>query len=122
MALLERLCGILVPILLLNVLNVRGHVIYGRGAPSLPVNAASISDQVPSALVRRQSVGDVELRILPLGASITWGLKSETHNGYRKYLRDQLRFDGWEVNMVGSKHDPDSTMKDNVRSPLAIIQ
>ncbi|KAL3431446.1 hypothetical protein BDV09DRAFT_188416 [Aspergillus tetrazonus] len=113
MALLERLCGILVVILLFNVQNVRGHVIYGRGAPSLPVNATSISDQVPSALVCRQSAGDLELRILPLGASITWGLKSETHNGYRKYLRDQLRFDGWEVNMVGSKHDPESTMKDN---------
>ncbi|KAK2765017.1 hypothetical protein FQN54_008716 [Arachnomyces sp. PD_36] len=48
---------------------------------------------------------DFYLRILPLGASITWGLKSETNNGYRKPLRDQLRWVGWNVNMVGSKHN-----------------
>ncbi|KAM7211830.1 hypothetical protein V8F06_012803 [Rhypophila decipiens] len=26
-------------------------------------------------------------------------------NGFRKYLRDQLRYDGWEVNMVGSQRN-----------------
>jgi hypothetical protein len=55
------------------------------------------------------------LRIMPLGASITKGdpaAPGTNYNGYRKPLRDQLRFDGWKVNMVGST--PSGTMADNV--------
>ncbi|GKU19782.1 unnamed protein product [Fusarium langsethiae] len=51
-----------------------------------------------------------ELRILPLGASIVSGVGSSTKNGFRKPLRDQLRYKGWLVNMVGSKQNGD--MKD----------
>jgi hypothetical protein len=44
--------------------------------------------------------------MMPLGASITRGDPADPEdpdqNGYRKFLRDRLRFDGWEVNMVGS--------------------
>src|SRR5690242_5279196 len=54
--------------------------------------------------------GTFYLRILPLGASITWGEKSTDGNSYRKHLRDQLRFDGWNVNMVGSRSN--GTMND----------
>ncbi|KAK1518258.1 hypothetical protein CABS01_05792 [Colletotrichum abscissum] len=54
---------------------------------------------------------DFYLRILPLGASITRGVFSSDNNGYRKALREQLRFEGWKVNMVGSKQD--GTMADN---------
>lgn len=57
----------------------------------------------------------VPLRVLPLGASITWGKNSATGNGYRKPLWDQLTSGGWEVDMVGSRHNGD--MKDNVRYP-----
>lgn len=57
----------------------------------------------------------VKLRILPLGASITWGLLSETHNGYRKPLRDQLRWKGYEVDMVGTRSNGE--MKDKVCVP-----
>ena len=57
----------------------------------------------------------VPLRVLPLGASITWGKNSATGNGYRKPLRDQLTSGRWEVDMVGSRHNGD--MKDNVRYP-----
>lgn len=32
---------------------------------------------------------------------------------FRKFLRDQLRKDGWRVNMVGSKSE--GSMADNVR-------
>ncbi|THC94729.1 hypothetical protein EYZ11_005768 [Aspergillus tanneri] len=53
----------------------------------------------------------VNLRILPLGASITFGQNSATGNGYRKPLRDELRYQGWEVNMVGTKTQ--GTMVDN---------
>ncbi|OBT82112.1 hypothetical protein VE02_08782 [Pseudogymnoascus sp. 03VT05] len=54
------------------------------------------------------------LRIMPLGASITKGNQGSpgvNDNGYRKPLRDQLRFDGWQVNMVGTQ--PAGTMQDN---------
>jgi lysophospholipase L1-like esterase len=42
------------------------------------------------------------LRIMPLGASITEGQTSTFTNGYRKPLRDQLRYLGYQVNMVGT--------------------
>ncbi|KAH8891447.1 hypothetical protein GQ53DRAFT_865088 [Thozetella sp. PMI_491] len=45
---------------------------------------------------------DFYLRIMPLGASIVWGQASTDGNGFRKYVRDQLRVSGWNVNMVGS--------------------
>ncbi|KAL2819388.1 hypothetical protein BJX63DRAFT_428611 [Aspergillus granulosus] len=60
---------------------------------------------------RRQEEGKTPLRILPLGASITWGLASSDNNGYRKALRDQLRSDGFDVNMVGSRSNGE--MADN---------
>lgn len=54
------------------------------------------------------------LRVLPLGASITFGTASSDGNGYRKALRDQLRFVGWDVNMVGNQQG--GSMADNVSS------
>ncbi|KAL1864953.1 hypothetical protein VTK73DRAFT_5582 [Phialemonium thermophilum] len=47
------------------------------------------------------------LRILPLGASIVWGVGSSSGNGFRKPLRDALRQAGWDVNMVGSQNHGD---------------
>ncbi|KAK3947731.1 carbohydrate esterase [Pseudoneurospora amorphoporcata] len=44
---------------------------------------------------------------MPLGASITAGYGTNPQNGYRKPLRDQLRWRGWPVNMVGSLTDGD---------------
>ncbi|KAM0547793.1 hypothetical protein ACHAPJ_010254 [Fusarium lateritium] len=60
-------------------------------------------------LTSRQSAKPA-LRIMPLGASIVSGVGSSTGNGFRKPLRDQLRYKGWLVNMVGSKQNGD--MKD----------
>ncbi|KAJ8105597.1 hypothetical protein ONZ43_g7366 [Nemania bipapillata] len=51
------------------------------------------------------------LRILPLGASITYGLTSNDGNGYRKFLRDMIVSYGNDVNMVGSRRN--GTMEDN---------
>lgn len=59
------------------------------------------------------------LRTMPLGASITFGLKSTDGNGYREWLRKQMRFAGWEVNMVGSVSSGD--MKDNVCLLLLLL-
>ncbi|CAI6328793.1 unnamed protein product [Periconia digitata] len=57
------------------------------------------------------------LRVLPLGASITYGTASSDGNGYRKALRDQLRFSGWEVNMVGNQQGGRMTDNDNSGYP-----
>ena len=62
------------------------------------------------------------LRIMPLGASITRGepAPEDTHkNGYRKPLRDQLRSEGWKVNMVGSYSYGE--MADNVSISLIYL-
>ncbi|KAJ6161239.1 hypothetical protein N7470_004635 [Penicillium chermesinum] len=42
------------------------------------------------------------LRIMPLGASITWGYLSTDGNGYRNWIRQKLRSENWQVEMVGS--------------------
>lgn len=55
------------------------------------------------------------LRIMPLGASITMGYKSTDLNGYREHIRQQLRSEGWQVDMVGSKRN--GTMHNNVCNP-----
>ncbi|KAL4860504.1 SGNH hydrolase-type esterase domain-containing protein [Aspergillus spectabilis] len=53
---------------------------------------------------KRQDVGQTQnLRILPLGASITNGEKSSDQCGYRKILREALRGVNYEVDMIGSK-------------------
>jgi len=51
------------------------------------------------------------LRILALGASITWGAGSTDGNGYRYGLRGALVKDGYTVNMIGSVNH--GTMADN---------
>ncbi|KAK4450304.1 integrin alpha N-terminal [Podospora aff. communis PSN243] len=61
------------------------------------------------------------LRIMPLGASITEGVGSSDGNGYRKWLRSQLRWKGWQVNMVGSKQNGNMADKDNEGHPRWII-
>ncbi|RFU26009.1 hypothetical protein B7463_g10338, partial [Scytalidium lignicola] len=70
-------------------------------------------------LFRRQT--KVPLRILPLGASIMYGVGSTTGNGLRKPLRDALRFDGWEVDMVGTQHAGNFQDWDNEGHPGAIL-
>ncbi|KAF2640571.1 SGNH hydrolase [Massarina eburnea CBS 473.64] len=47
------------------------------------------------------------LKVMPLGASISFGMGSVDKNGYRKAFRDRLRFEGWEVDMVGGVQSGD---------------
>ena len=56
-------------------------------------------------------VSGLPLRIMPLGASITFGIRSSNGNGYRQDLRKKITAFGNPVNMVGSH--PNGTMKDN---------
>lgn len=51
----------------------------------------------------------IQLRILPLGASITVGYRSSDYNGYRQYLLNRLA--GSNVQYVGTVRS--GTMKDN---------
>lgn len=81
--------------------------------------ASAISPRIESSLsVRDDSSSGSQydekfvLRILPVGASITLGYKSTDGNGYRDWIRRQLRWEGWQVEMIGSKRF--GTMRDNV--------
>jgi hypothetical protein len=89
--------------------TLQSQTAFGETTPHHPITRQDNSGGIPK----------VPLRILPLGASITWGYLSSTGNVYRKPLRDELRYQGWEVKMVGSKTNGD--MKDNVRSVLTIL-
>lgn len=53
----------------------------------------------------------VPLRLMPLGASITYGVQSSTGNGYREYLYNLLAQDGYSIDMVGSRKH--GSMKEN---------
>ena len=53
----------------------------------------------------------IELRIMPLGASITHGYLSSDGNGYREHLRNSIVEYGNEVDMVGN--NPEGSMEDN---------
>jgi hypothetical protein len=75
-------------------------------------NANAVATTTTDALAPRDTKPFL-LRVMPLGASITVGYQSSDGNGYRKPLREQLRYAGWEVDMVGSLTN--GTMKDNVR-------
>jgi hypothetical protein len=57
-----------------------------------------------SALETREAK-NFHLRIMPLGASIVEGYRSSDKTGFRKLLRQQLRWKGWKVNMVGTKNE-----------------
>lgn len=67
-------------------------------------------------LAGRVEARDFFLRIMSVGASIVRGDPAEPgdtdKNGFRKAVRDKLRWDGWKVNMVGSLSG--GTMADNV--------
>jgi hypothetical protein len=88
--------------------------IVSASALSLPnvLSSATDAESTEIATIQARGTKPFMLRILPLGASITQGYKSKDENGYRKWLRQQLRYAGWEVDMIGSKKT--GTMHDNV--------
>jgi lysophospholipase L1-like esterase len=58
------------------------------------------------------------VRIMPLGASITWGTSSSDGNGYREALRRHLADDaGVAVDMVGSQRSGTAADNDNEGHP-----
>lgn len=84
-----------------------------EGASSVDRTLLSRDDDGSSIITSRARgfADGMALRIMPLGASITYGYGSTDKNGYRKDLRDRLEDHGNEVNMVGD--NPAGDMKDN---------
>lgn len=70
-----------------------------------PTTAVPLTTSDESITVARSAAALTDqLRILPLGASITRGEQSNPKDGYRKSLRDKLLQAGWvNINMVGSQ-------------------
>jgi hypothetical protein len=90
----------------------------GPAHPASNESAAELSSPADLNLRKRQSnPKPFYLRILPLGASIVEGYESSDGTGFRKLLRNQLRWKGWPVNMVGSKQN--GRMADKVSIPDA---
>ncbi|WP_085067291.1 SGNH/GDSL hydrolase family protein [Catenuloplanes japonicus] len=57
------------------------------------------------------------VRIMPLGASITWGTSSSDGNGYREHLRRHLVDAGLAIDFVGSQQSGTMTDRDNEGHP-----
>ncbi|KAL8865868.1 MAG: hypothetical protein Q9174_006648, partial [Haloplaca sp. 1 TL-2023] len=73
-------------------------------------------------LRRRQAIGNgVDLRILPLGDSITFGMGSSDGNGYRLLLSNLISKDGNRLNYIGSVKSGSMPNKNNEGWPGAQI-
>jgi hypothetical protein len=59
--------------------------------PALANGTDYLGDSEDASGLEKRAAKDFYLRILPLGASITQGVRSSDENGYRKLLRQQLR-------------------------------
>ncbi|EPE08332.1 carbohydrate esterase family 3 protein [Ophiostoma piceae UAMH 11346] len=91
-------------------------------APTVPLYVANGTEILTGPLdgtrhFARADAQDFYLRIMPFGASITYGLTSPDGNGYRKGLRQALRYLGWKVNMVGGVTSGNMNDNDNVGWP-----
>jgi lysophospholipase L1-like esterase len=74
-----------------------------------------------AALLTLAVAQNVDLRIMPLGASITNGVGSSSGNGYRQFLLESLNGAGFPVDYVGSQQSGDMPDRDNEGYPGARI-
>ncbi|KAK7928156.1 Esterase- SGNH hydrolase-type [Apiospora marii] len=79
-------------------------------AHALVASADSTSDSEPhyldfSRITYKRADAAVPLRILPVGASVTFGVGSTMGDSYRKDLLDLLKAQGTTAEMVGSKQN-----------------
>ncbi|KAI9051080.1 hypothetical protein LZ554_005186 [Drepanopeziza brunnea f. sp. 'monogermtubi'] len=79
-----------------------------RSSPSEPFPIPDRIEGQPSNVHHRASRlearAGVQLRILPVGASIVYGLGSTDRNGFRLGLKSALIANGNDVQMLGSQH------------------
>ncbi|OTA98047.1 carbohydrate esterase family 3 protein [Hypoxylon sp. CI-4A] len=116
-----------------TLLATSSTLVYGSPLnPNLPLptsTASIISELMPAptaSIIEAQNISLakrdlVDLRILPLGASIVWGLTSTDGNGFRLPLRNQLRWEGYNVNMVGTLSHGDMADNDVEATPGYVI-
>ncbi|KAI0095577.1 SGNH hydrolase-type esterase domain-containing protein [Nemania sp. FL0031] len=74
-------------------------------------DAATLS--IPSLQRRAPIAGGLDLRVLPIGDSITWGAQSSDENGYRLSLFNKLGSGGNNVDFVGSVQSGNMTDRDH---------
>lgn len=75
-------------------------VLAGCGAQG----AAPLSSEATTLTTgARAAVAANSIKIMPLGASITYGTRSRDGNGYRQMLRQRLIAAGFKVDFVGSR-------------------
>jgi lysophospholipase L1-like esterase len=73
---------------------------------------------VLAALAAAPSAAATPVRVMPLGASITWGTNSTDGNGYREELRKHLVDDaGLSIDYVGSQKSGTAADNDNEGHP-----
>lgn len=84
-----------------------------------PSGHAGIKDAVLERLLGLPALDGLNLRILPLGDSITYGFQSSDGNGYRQYLLTLLA--GNNVNFIGSVQAGTMTNNNNEGHSGAII-
>ncbi|KAJ5724730.1 hypothetical protein N7493_006458 [Penicillium malachiteum] len=77
----------------------------------IPNLASPINHDITTLHHRSTDNSTFLLRLMPLGASITNGYLSTDGNGYRDWIRQELRYKGWDVEMIGSLRN--GTMIDN---------
>ncbi|KAI1133014.1 hypothetical protein F5Y10DRAFT_154929 [Nemania abortiva] len=83
-------------------------------ASSCCVSVADAATIPPRSLQRRTPIaGGLDLRVLPIGDSITWGAQSSDENGYRLSLYNNLGSGGNNVDFVGSEQSGNMTDKDH---------
>ncbi|KAJ0115619.1 hypothetical protein J7T55_010442 [Diaporthe amygdali] len=79
----------------------RGITVIPRGTADTVTPLTALSSSPGAVAARQAPAAAVPLRIMSLGASVTFGTGSSTGNSYRKDLRDQLVAAGQTVNFVG---------------------
>lgn len=80
-------------------------------SPCTGASITHIGSDPENSLSKRGFNDGIQLRVLPLGASIVYGLTSTDGDGFRYGLRNQLVYNGNPVNMIGSVQA--GTMVDN---------
>ncbi|KAH8164209.1 hypothetical protein CIB48_g4019 [Xylaria polymorpha] len=84
-----------------SISSVAGYVftaVWGANYTELP--GYPTATQTPSP-TKTPIADGYDLRVLPIGDSITWGARSSDENGYRKHLFDKLAARGNDVDFVG---------------------
>ncbi|WP_432836639.1 SGNH/GDSL hydrolase family protein [Dactylosporangium sp. CA-092794] len=81
---------------------------------TLTVAAAGLAVAAPQAA----AAADATVKVMPLGASITWGTNSSDGNGYRETLRRHLTGEaGLSIDYVGSQRSGTAADNDNEGHP-----